>query len=80
MFEEVVGTALNVIMPLDKCTSVIIDNKEIYLSVFTLTHLRDMPQQNTNSGVLGPTAAKFCRFCYVGKKTSVTAIKDIIIV
>lgn len=75
VFEDVVSH-LKSFIPLDKGVEVTIKGKRTLLSVFTLCYLGDFPQQNNNAGFMGPTAAKFCRFCLVGKKTTVDAMED----
>src|SRR4051794_28869937 len=69
-FEDVVDT-LRCLIPFDKGKYVTIRGEKILLCAFTFSYIGDMPQQNANSGCLGPTGSKYCRFCYIGKKQTV---------
>ncbi|KAL7816993.1 hypothetical protein V8C44DRAFT_269620 [Trichoderma aethiopicum] len=75
VFEDAID-ALRCFIPLDKGIVVDINGAPTLMCVFTLCYVGDMLQQNQNAGCLGPTAGKFCRFCYIGKKNIVTAFEE----
>jgi hypothetical protein len=75
IFEEVVDT-LRSLIPLDRGVTVEINSTNALMSVFTLCYTGDFPQQNSNAGCLHPSAAKFCRFCYIGKQTTLDGLRD----
>jgi len=76
IFEEVVDT-LRSLIPLDRGVTVEINTStNALMSVFTLCYTGDFPQQNSNAGCLHPSAAKFCRFCYIGKQTTLDGLRD----
>ncbi|EHK15928.1 uncharacterized protein TRIVIDRAFT_65245 [Trichoderma virens Gv29-8] len=75
VFEEAID-ALRCFIPLDKGVELDIHGAPTIVCVFTLCFIGDMLQQNQNAGCLGPTAGKFCRFCFIGKKTIVDAFNE----
>ncbi|KAM7201547.1 hypothetical protein V8F20_004775 [Naviculisporaceae sp. PSN 640] len=74
---DAVIEALGCLLPLDKGIMMEINGVETFVSVFTMCYTGDMPQQDKNTGTLGPTALKFCRFCYIGP-THVINEKDVL--
>ncbi|OTA53841.1 hypothetical protein K449DRAFT_389592 [Hypoxylon sp. EC38] len=75
VFDDVVDS-LRTFIPLDKGIEVTIRGQRVILCAFTLAYIGDMPQQNHNSGCLGPSAGKPCRFCMMGRKTLYDALEN----
>jgi len=77
-FKDVI-TALHSLADLDQGIMTEIKGEEVRICAFTMCYTGDMPQQAENSGLKGPRAHKFCRFCFIGSKAP-DAILDIDIV
>jgi hypothetical protein len=66
--------ALRTMSYLDSGVETDLDGRKVRLCAFPLCYIGDMPQQAENSGMKGPRAKKFCRFCYAfSKKETVAA-------
>lgn len=62
-FSDVVN-ALQALYHLDAGQVLQINNQDIFVCVYTLAYLGDMPQQQENSGCLSAKANLSCRFCF----------------
>lgn len=60
-----VTAALECLLHLDKGVMVTVNGQPALISVFTLSFLGDIPQQDKNAGTRGPMGLKLCRFCFM---------------
>lgn len=73
VFEEAVNQ-LRCFIPLDKGVGIgFINGRHLRMSVFTLAYVGDMPQQNQNSGCLGPSATRYCRLFFTSQHAAAAA-------
>lgn len=63
-FDNVIK-AMHALYTLDGGRVLKINEQDVFVSVFTLAYIGDMPQQAENCGFLGPQATHSCRCCFV---------------
>ncbi|KAI9749068.1 MAG: hypothetical protein M4579_007019 [Chaenotheca gracillima] len=60
--------ALQQFTVLDEGVDVELNGSTVHLTAYTLAFIGDMPQQQENSGFMGPRATRSCRFCLVARE------------
>ncbi|KAI9747998.1 MAG: hypothetical protein M4579_007339 [Chaenotheca gracillima] len=65
-FEDVVK-ALRQLAVLDGGVDIDLNGEKVHITAFVLAFTGDMPQQQANSGFMGPRANRSCRYCLVDK-------------
>src|SRR5205814_2752294 len=68
-FNDVV-LSLKILGDLDRGIKTTIDGRDVILCVPIVCYTGDMPQQAQNSGLRGPRADKFCRYCFCGEQAA----------
>jgi len=67
-FADVCAALEGNLAPLEKGMELKIKGQDVFVSVFTLTYIGDMPQQQVNAGCKTQRANLGCRFCFISAK------------